>query len=56
MVATETYAGLLIVAGLLVLGVAMWLWLGLAATLGYAGTVLILLGAALATERKGAKP
>ena len=56
MVSAETYAGLLIVTGLLVLGAALFLWLGVVATLGYAGTVLILLGAALATERKGAKP
>lgn len=56
MVSAETYAGLLIMTGLLVLGAALFLWLGIPATLAYAGTVLVLLGAALATDRKGAKP
>ena len=59
MVSAETFAGLLIVVGLLCLGVALFLWLGLAATLGYAGAVLICLGYVLAWAervRKGGRP
>lgn len=41
------FADALVLLGLVLLGVALWLWLGIAPTLGYAGVVLLLIGLAL---------
>lgn len=47
-------ADVLVLAGLVLLAVALWLWLGLAALLGYVGTVCIVVGVVVATERRAA--
>ena len=38
--------------GVLLLGAALYLWLGLAALLGYAGVVLLILGGAAAYKQR----
>lgn len=39
---------LLVVVGLVLVGGALWLWFGVPASLAYAGTVLVIVGLALA--------
>jgi hypothetical protein len=41
----------LVLAGLALLGGALWLWFGLPAALAYVGTVLVVVGLALAVRR-----
>ena len=44
----ETVGELVAVLGVVLLGCGVYLWLGLAATLGYAGAVLVVYGVGLA--------
>lgn len=48
----ETFADALVLLGLVLLGVAIWLWLGVAPVLGYAGVALLLIGLALAAREE----
>lgn len=50
------FADALILLGLVLLGVALWLWLGIAPTLGYAGVALLLIGLALALAAREETP
>lgn len=50
------FADALVLLGLVLLGVAIWLWLGVAPVLGYAGVALLLIGLALALAAREETP
>lgn len=50
------FADALVLLGLVLLGVAIWLWLGVASVLGYAGVALLLIGLALALAAREETP
>jgi hypothetical protein len=45
----------MVLLGLLLLAAAIWAWWGLAAVLAYAGTVLVIVGLAMAVRGGGRK-
>jgi uncharacterized membrane protein len=50
------FADALVLLGLVLLGVAIWLWLGVAPVVGYAGVAALLIGLALALAAREETP